>query len=925
MKSALGIGALRYRSRSIVCDCSGGGVAVSFLAMEIGERVIVLVEGEQEANPDSWVGACYDGHTLVSAADSIDTVTSLYTVGTVVVQYGLLPESLLAALDGAEPPLVLEELAAILLPTLPEITLERLTSYFGIVAEARAADIFRIYGALRERGSALAISQLQAICRLLPSDRSLYRFFDAQRYLREMSGPSGEDITTLAEVVATEIPPDPPVRQLDPEMWGALDIHLSEDMLGAGGLFSQHLKTYETRAGQLQMSRAVIDALNARQHLLCEAGTGTGKSLAYLIPAIYWATQNQTPVVVSTNTKNLQSQLFEKDIPLIQRITGARFRAALIKGRGNYLCMRKFEQLLENADFSLRMGQHALAASVVVWLGETLTGDLSEVSGLESRDARPFVHDITAGADECGGRSCRFYKQCFVRRARARAQAADVVVANHALVLSEMTEGAQALPEHAHLILDEAHNLEDAATRYFTVEISRPRLRYFMRRLGRLRLRGRGMGLLPLLSRQLGTSPHPMLESMPAQIQQAVQTWEQTLDPFFAAIGSICSDKGLLRLRPAFSSSPLWHALQETEQHMRKALAAVVEALQVLLEVLENPEEDIPPGIRAMTIDFSAIRGGLQALQDDLGYMMALDAPDMVYWAERDPRIAGEGRLMSAPISVGPQLMNQLYVNLSTIVFTSATMTVRNQFDFLAGRLGLDSMEPERLLTMNVGTPFRYEEQATMLVPMFLPEPTAGGEQAYVQALSSLLARLFERTAGRGLALFTSYLMLQHVTAHVRESLPAKGISVLAQGEAFSREYLMETFRAEIASVLMGTHSFWEGVDVAGESLSCVVMARLPFGVFTDPVIEARCEALEAAGQSAFRGYSLPQAVIRFRQGFGRLIRHRGDRGVVVVTDRRILSKSYGHWFRSSVPVSTVPIHDEEQFLDAVEQFLAMA
>jgi ATP-dependent DNA helicase DinG len=270
-------------------------------------------------------------------------------------------------------------------------------------------------------------------------------------------------------------------------------------------------------------------------------------------------------------------------------------------------------------------------------------------------------------------------------------------------------------------------------------------------------------------------------------------------------------------------------------------------------------------------------------------------------------------------------LADHLYINRESIVFTSATMTVRDRFDYLAGRLGLDRLPEGRMEAIHVGTPFQYEDQSTLLVPMFLPDLVSGNETQYTEALAKLLAKLFKKTRGRGLALFTSYQMLQHVTSLVRDDLSSgsEGVSVLAQGESFSREYLTETFRADIASVLMGTHSFWEGVDVAGESLSCVVMARLPFGVITDPVTEARCEALEAEGKSAFRHYSLPQAVIRFRQGFGRLIRHRQDRGVVIVTDKRILSKSYGHWFRSSVPVPAVAMHDEEEFINHVAQFLA--
>jgi Rad3-related DNA helicase len=237
-------------------------------------------------------------------------------------------------------------------------------------------------------------------------------------------------------------------------------------------------------------------------------------------------------------------------------------------------------------------------------------------------------------------------------------------------------------------------------------------------------------------------------------------------------------------------------------------------------------------------------------------------------------------------------------------------------------RLGLDYLDAERLSTLDVGTPFDYASQSLLVVPMFLPEPTAS-DQAYDQALGAFLAKLFKRTQGRGLTLFTSYAMLQRTTSALRDALHGDDIDVLAQGESASREDLTAQFRVDISSVLMGTHSFWEGVDVVGEALSCVVLARLPFAVFTDPIVSARCEALEAAGQSAFTGFSLPNAVIRFRQGFGRLIRHRNDRGVVVVADRRMMTKRYGHWFRSSVPMPAVKGFDEDQMLDAIEQFLA--
>lgn len=825
----------------------------------------------------------------------------------------------------------IEALAMILLPKNPRTDPDSLSAALGIRNAGHTPPLPEIRQALHALAEALPLPVLYEISTILQGKhcRALKQFFDDLLLQREMAPTSadGNGPQALTDCIPRDSSPAVP-RMPPPEENQPLDPEFVERLLGASGRFSAAFPNYECREGQLQMACAVVEAFNSETHLLVEAGTGTGKSLAYLIPAVQWALLNKTPVVVSTNTKNLQSQLFEKDLPLIRAATGLDFKAALIKGRSNYLCLRKLMYLLDHADFELRAGQHELTASVLVWLTQTQTGDLAEIAGLESRGSSAYAALLSSRAEECAGRSCRNFKQCFLRRARAHSMAADVVVANHALVFADMGEKAQAIPPHGHLILDEAHNLEDAATRFFSVEVSRSRVLFLLRRLGRLRQKG-STGLLAAFIHQMeggaitgDPTARTAIEKICQTMNRAAESVEHALDPLFTACGALLTPTGgMRRLRPDIKDTEEWKTLSETEQALRQTLAAIVEATSSLIERLEDLDIGTLGFNTAFIQDFGALRAGLLELRDDLAFMMELDVPGIVFWTEADDRFIKTARLIAAPIDVGERLCEALYHPKQSIIFTSATLSVRDSYTFLMKRLGLDRLAAGRLKTLNVGTPFNYASQSLLMVPMFLPEPT-DSEQDYDKALGAFLAKLFKRTGGRGLTLFTSYTMLQKTTATLREALHDSGIEILAQGESASREDLTEQFRSDISSVLMGTHSFWEGVDVVGETLSCVVLARLPFAVFTDPVVAARCEALEESGQSAFTGFSLPNAVIRFRQGFGRLIRHRTDRGVVIVADRRMMTQRYGHWFRSSVPVASLKFFDEETMISAVELFL---
>ena len=719
----------------------------------------------------------------------------------------------------------------------------------------------------------------------------------------------------------------------EPETYQPLDVGAVAAMFGPDGPFAESIEAYEHREGQVSMARGVAEAFNGSQHLLAEAGTGIGKSLAYLVPAALWATTNDTPVVVSTNTKNLQSQLFEKDLPLIRDVLDVSFKAALIKGRRNYLCVRKLLYLLRHADLELDRKERSRMAGVLAWAARTQTGDVSECVVLQQPGCAELGAKVTSAAEECPGYNCGFRERCFLYRARRRSLSADVVVANHSVVFAEMDPlvVSPALPPYAHLIFDEAHNIESAATSHFTVEISQWRVLYALGRLWRAGRRATGTGLAPSIFMQVGSRKFTGQADVQElalkhceQIIDAVRRADPLVRPFFDALVRFLDNGGGKDCKRIYHDRKpgfLWEPINAAKETLVAGLASVMRPAEALSEALLLTTPDELPDQVDFVHQLNAAVEWLKDLIHETEFVLAAEGENHVFWIDRAPPRQGGARAWAAPVNVGPILLDQVYSRKESVVFTSATLSVCGSTGFLKKRLGVDLIDRDRLLEMDAGTPFDYPSQCMVMVPTFLSEP---GDRSgdYAAELGVLLAEVFRRTRGRAMALFTSYEMLRRTTGVLEEETLGDGMQILAQGISGSRESITDVFKRDLRSVLMGTHSFWEGVDLVGETLSCLVVARLPFAVFTDPVVQARCEQIEADGGDSFLGYSVPSAVIRFRQGFGRLIRHRTDRGIVIVTDRRIVARRYGEWFRNSLPATVQAFRDREELLDVIEEFL---
>ncbi len=702
---------------------------------------------------------------------------------------------------------------------------------------------------------------------------------------------------------------EPPV----PRVRVPLDAEELDALLAPGGALWNVHDGYEDRPGQREMLGAVTRRFNDGGAAVVEAGTGTGKSLAYLLPAARWALLNGEKTVVSTNTINLQEQLVGKDLPLVKRLLGEDVSWALVKGRGNYVSIRRAMLAAESQASLFEDDRSGEMASILEWIRSTEDGSLSDLPFTPADDT---WEEVRSDPDICLRARCPHFQACFYQRARRRAASAELLVVNHHLLFTDLAvrratqnySQAAVLPAYDRLILDEAHNVEDAATSHLGVELTR---RGLFRMLSRLDHRGRG--ILTAVQEGLtagGTEAGSLRERVENRVRPELSRSQAELAGFVEALETLVTpDQGAARLGPSGIGEPVERP--EVRERLDAVLATFGALERELAELRRRLElaEDIAQGLEGRLLDLRSVERRLAAAAAGLRLVLdpGEDAAAWVRWLE----LRGRGRrvnlaLAAAPIELGSLLRESLFGRVRTAILTSATLTTRRTFDFLRGRLGL---EPEALATLDepfeveervMASPFDYERQVLVAVPTDLPPAEVGGDE-FQQATADVVRDLAGHSDGGVFALFTSHAALRRVA----ELLRAEGVDtswpLFVHGEDH-RPRLVSRFVDAGRGILLGTSSFWEGVDVPGHPLRGLVIQKLPFKVPTEPITAARMEALERAGASAFHDFMLPHAALRLKQGFGRLIRARTDRGAILILDDRLVAKRYGRYLRDSLP-----------------------